>query len=83
MRVNDTTSLHGWRRFAFIAYVIAGLILVPLTFLVSVAAGCPAFAYPSCEPASDLTRYLIFPGASFVMLLAGVILHGWLKQGQT
>lgn len=82
MTYYEPKRLTGGRRWAFIAYVVLGLFLVPFTFLFSVLAGCPAFAPLDCKPASDFTRYLIFPGISFVMLLAGVLLHSWLKRNQ-
>jgi hypothetical protein len=78
---HDVAKLRGWRLALLVAFVLAGLILVPLTFFVSVAAGCPSFSGSGCVPASETARYAIFPGISLAMLIIGGVLRHRMKRG--
>ena len=81
MSYRDVKKIRGWRLGLFVAYVSAGMFLLPLTFFVSMTIGCPAYSGSSCVAASDTLRYAIFPGISITMLIIGGILRHRLKQG--
>ena len=81
MSYRDVEKLRGWRLGVFVAYVFAGVILLPLTFFVSMTIGCPAYSGSGCVPASETTRYAIFPGISIATLIIGGVLRHRLKRG--